>query len=308
MDFDLTYFVHNHQHKGKPYALALKAAGMNPNMSKPDVALLDRDYVVNHNGEPRAVFKRYAEKGSVMMLYPHSALPPWWYDGLCPVHPATRCVFVIGEAQKRAMQFIAPQVRCEVAGWSWCEQKVFTSSGSPKRVLFAPIHPSGNKLREEAYQANRAIFNELKGLLKRKVIGQIVIRYIGDLTLQGLGRSNTAVWIRGKADGSVREIDDADVVIAEGTYLHLAVARGKPAIGINQHLPPRTNNDCKEPAHWEKYSGVLEYPNNYVEACLDEAIECAIIEEQTEWRKDNIGFQLESKDFARKVLEVYQEK
>ena len=268
----MNYYVCGHQHKGRPYAKALREAGHHLSPDNPDVALFDRDWYMHNNQKPRGIVSDYIRKGAAIMIYPHSPLPPWWYDGLVPLQEHVRCVFVIGEAQKLAMQIIAPWAKVKTTGWAWCQQREFQPPQEVKHILFAPIHPSGHALRPEALEANRRIYNDLKDISCTTDI-QVTVRYMGDLRIQGLHKFHRFEWIQGMPDGSTQEIDNADVVIAEGTFMYMAVARGKPVIGINQHLPARANKnaDIFTPRNWEQYGPELAYPINYGEAGALEA-------------------------------------
>jgi hypothetical protein len=122
---------------------------------------------------------------------------------------------------------------------------------------------------------------------------------------QGLVRNEAFHWVRGVADNSTTDIDKADLVIAEGTMMHLAVARGKPVIGINQHLPCRANKMSEKyvPHNWEKYGPDIAYPINYGEAPLFKLMERAMTE-QTQWRKDFVGLEMDAEKFSKKVEAV----
>ena len=302
------YYVRNHQHKGRPYHLALHAAGHHPKAAKADVVLVDRDRYIQTPDSTLAYVQNFIDQGAVIMIYPHSALPPWWYDGLVKLQPYVKCVFVIGEGQKAAMRIIEPGVHVETTGWPWCPQKKFQQPKELKRILFGPIHPAGGRLRPEALQANKDIFYHLKRVQSQTGC-EVVVRYIGDLKLQGLHPYHRFEWIKGRPDGQTKEIDTADVVIAEGTFMYCSVARGKPTIGINQHLPVRANkmSDRYTPHHWEKYGDDLAYPINYEPGKLLEKIELAMQGEQTEWRERFIGESMNGKAFVEKVVRIWQE-
>jgi hypothetical protein len=302
------YYVCNHQHKGRPYHLALHAAGHHPKASKAEVALFDRDWFMHNDKKPRFQVTEQLERGSVIMIYPHSALPPWWYDGLIKIHPYVACVFVIGEGQKAAMRIIEPSVHVETTGWPWCPQKQFEKPEGLNRVLFGPIHPAGGRLRPEAFTANREIFHDLKRIQSQTGC-EVVVRYIGSLKQQGLHPYHRFEWIKGRPDGQTKEIDAADVVIAEGTFIYQAVARGKPTVGINQHLPCRANkmSDKYCPHNWDKYGNDLAYPINYEPRKLLENIEEAMQGEQSEWRKRFIGDQMDRMAFAETVEGIWRE-
>lgn len=177
-----------------------------------------------------------------------------------------------------------------------------------KRVLFAPIHPAGGRLRPEALKANKDIFKELKHV-QRAMDLEVTVRYIDDLDKQGLRPYSAFTWIEGAPDGSTKEIDEADVVIAEGTMMYLAVARGKPTIGINQHLPCRANKNCEKytPHNWDRYGPEIAYPINYQQGRLGELIELAAAEEQAEWRERCIGESMDPYKFSATVEEIWRE-
>jgi hypothetical protein len=299
----MRFFINHYQLKSEPYRQAMLDAGHTEDSINPDVVLYDRDWLIHNDNHPRPEILRYPN--AKVMIYPHSALPPWWYDGLVPLQDYVKCVFVIGEGQKRAMKIIAPNARVETTGWPWSRVSCFQAN-EIHNILFAPIHPAGGRLRPEAIEANQAIMQDLKKLDKSKY--KVTIRFIESRIRQGLDRDASFTWIRGVPDNSTTDIDNADVVIAEGTMMYLAAARGKPVIGINQHLPCRANkmSDRYVPHNWDKYGQDIAYPINYGDAPLLELFERAM-KEQTQWRKDFIGDQIDSKKFAKKVVKVWRE-
>ncbi|MFA5715011.1 MAG: hypothetical protein WC998_04695 [Candidatus Paceibacterota bacterium] len=300
----MKFYINQYQNKGQAFKTALIKAGHVEDLDAPDVALFDRDRYIHNDREPRREVCAYIN--STIMVYPHSALPPWWYDGLVALHDYVKCVFVIGEGQKRAMNIIAPQARVETTGWPWCEVKPFNRPDEIRNILFAAIHPAGGKLRPEALEANQSIMRDLIALPQSKY--NISVRYVENRMRQGLRRYESINWIRGTADNSTTDIDNADLVIAEGTMMHLAVARGKPVIGINQHLPCRTNNhsDLYTPHNWDKYGSGIAYPINYGDAPLEALFDRAMTE-QTQWRKDFVGDEMDPIMFAGKVENVWKE-
>jgi len=296
----IRYFISPHQHKSEPFQTALDKAGF-VRSKRPQVALFDRDWYMHNDGLPRQQVTFFHENHAKIIIYPHSVLPPWWYDGLIDIQPYVTRVFVIAEAQKEAMKIINSDVRVEVCGWCWCQQKEFRPVSNVRNVLFAPIHPAGNRLRPEAYEVNQAIQQELLNLNYH-----VTCRYIGSLETQGIERVDSWDWVEGHADGSHKEIDAADVVIGEGTLLSIAVARGKPVVGVNQHLPPRANkmSDVYCPHNWDKYGHLLEYPINYTEGTLEELINFASQYEQSGWRKRLVGESMTG--FAEKIEDIYK--
>jgi len=303
----MNYFVCNHQYKGRPYHRALHACGHRPLSRAADVALFDRDWYMHNDQKPRAIVTEHLERGAVIMIYPHSALPPWWYDGLIRIQPYVACVFVIGEGQKAAIRIIEPAVNVEVTGWPWCPQKPFEQPRELRQITFGPIHPTGGRLRPEAYEANKAIFHALKRI-QSSTGCKVVVRYIGDLEQQGLRPYHRFSWVKGKPDGKTSEIDAADVVIGEGTFMYQAVARGKPTIGINQHVAIRANKTCEKytPHHWDVYGPGLAYPINFGDAPLSSLIDRAMGGEQTVWRENFIGKSMDRKRFSETVEGIWE--
>jgi hypothetical protein len=301
----MKFHVTPYQHKSEPYRAALLEAGHEEDNVNPDIILVDRDWFIANDKEPRDEVLRYPN--AVVTVYPHSALPPWWYDGLVKLQDYVKCVFVIGEGQKRAMQIIAPHAWVETTGWAWSELVPFQPPAQVKKILFAPIHPAGGRLRHEAIDANAAITKDLARLAESGY--DVTIRYMGSRFRQGVRRCEKIRFIQGVADGSTKDIDEAELVIAEGTMLYLAVARGKPSIGINQHIPTRANKKCElyTPHRWREYGDGIAYPINYGSAPIEDLMRRAISVECAEWRRDFIGDKLCPQDFAAKVEKIWKE-
>jgi len=239
-----TFLLFNHQNKGDPYRDALLKSGWRTTSKDPDIVLVDREWTIINDGSPRKFLTSFLGS-SRLVVYPHSVLPPWWYDGLVKIHPGVKVVIVVGPGQADVMYKIDPGIRTVVSGWPYCPQKVFKRPGRVGRVLFAPIHPSGKLLRPEAREANERIMKDLVRMLGSGLLDQVIIRFIGDKETQGISKFNHPKigWRRGSPNGSYEEIDVADLVIAEGFFMYLSVARGRPTIGINQHVPMTTNKD-----------------------------------------------------------------
>jgi hypothetical protein len=300
---EMKFYVYPYQHKGEPYRAALEESGHIEDNINPDIILIDRDQLANEK-LPREEVIKYPN--AVVTVYPHSPLPPWWYDGLVQLRDYVKCVFVIGEGQKRAMKIIAPHARVETTGWAWSELRPFQDVGSVKNIFFAPIHPAGGRLRPEAIDANAAITKDLVRLAEHGY--DVTIRYMGSRFRQGIRRCDKIKFVQGVADGSTKEIDEADLVIAEGTMMYLSIARGKPTIGINQHLPTRGNKHSDQPPHnWSKYGDGIAYPINYGSAPIEDLMRRAASFECKEWRRDFIGDKLIPQEFAAKVERIWKE-
>ncbi len=291
----MRYFMSQHQHKGQPIQKALRSRGW-VYARRADIVLFD---VFRNN----RLIQYYVTTGVKMVIYPHTAVACWWYDGIMELPKEIAAILVVGEGQAEVQRIITPDVPVYPIGWGYCEILPFQKPDKVKHILFCPIHPSGkNLLREEAKETNAKVFREL---LKLKDV-QIVVRIIGTLEANGLWQNSKVIWVNAKPDGSTSDIDIADVVIAEGMALHLAVARGKPAIGMNQNIPNRINNNPKTPENWEKYNHLQAYPVDFsgdIIADIDRAISNP--PEVKDWKERHIGTPLDPRQLTDILERIY---
>ena len=284
-------YVKPHQHKADAIIQALEHGGHKLARRSVDVALFD---VVNgYRGEGfLAKAQILWNEGATIVLYPHAATIPWWYDGVWELDPRIAGILVTTEAHQKIVERFVPQdVMVRPIGWTLCEQRSFKSIDLIQRILFMPIHPpKGGMLRKEAREANRQTMVALSALADRY---EIIVRFIGDLDRQGIWYHPGITYLKALPDGGLDEIDAADLVIAEGTALHLAVARGKPTIGINQHEAPRSNFGDLGGKHWSEYADVLSYPIDQSDGPLEDLFLLANSSEQENWRKENVGESME---------------
>lgn len=291
----MRYWIYHHQHKGKPFVRALNDAGWEYSR-RPQVVLLDTSH--NHK-----IIEMYLRMKATIVLYPHTSTAAWWYDGIMELHPGVSAMLCIGEGQREVQKIITPDLPTYAVGWGYTPIEPFRKPGSVRRILFAPIHPSGKVLRPEAKETNAAVFRELLKLEKT----QIVVRYLGALEANGLWDSPKVIWKPGKANGDYGDILGADLVIAEGMFLHMAVALGKPAIGLNQRVPPRANRSLSEPANWGKYNALQAYPIDYADSGIIGGIDRALTYDETvdTWKRRFIGDPLSPRKLTNVLEDIY---
>jgi len=290
----MKYWILHHQHKGKPIEAALRSQGWVYSRT-PDIALFD-------TARNSRIAEMFIKSDATLVLYPHTAIASWWYDGLMELPKDYDAILVIGEGQKQVQQIITPNIRVETIGWSYCPILPFQKPEKVKRITFAPIHPSGDgKLRPEAKDTNARVF---KRLLELDGV-QIVLRVIGKLEDNGIWYSPKVIIKNAKPDGTYSEIDFADLVIGEGMYLSLAVARGKPAIGMNQRVKNRTNKGLV-PERWEEYNYLQAYPIDFDDdGDLMKLIDMALDGSQvSEWKSRFIGEQLQPKKLSDILIDI----
>ena len=293
----MTYWIHHHQHKGKPIEDALISQGWQCS-DAPDIALFD-------TARNKPIERRFRRGGATLVVYPHTAIAGWWYDGILEPPNGFSAMLTIGEGQKEVQKIITPNIRIETIGWSYCPILPFQKPKAIKQILFAPIHPSVNgKLRQEAKDVNVRVY---KRLLEMKGV-QINLRVIGDLEKNGLWHSPDVITTEAQPDGSYAEIDNADLVIGEGMFLSLAVARGKPAIGMNQRVTQKVNWSGCVPKRWNEYNHLQAYPIDFDDGDLTELIDKALDESQvSNWKKRFIGEQLQPEHLSNVLKDIRNE-
>jgi len=299
----MRYYIARHQNKADFLVKALNSCGHTFVHRNAEVALFDHDLNRTDVNAVRSDMRIRFEEGSTIVLYPHGATGSWWLDG-SNLNPMVFASLVIGEGHRRFMEIVQPGHRVEAIGWYYCPIKPFESPAKINRILFAPIHPTmGGTLRPEAIEGNRVVYDTLLKHIGRR---QLVVRHIGKIENSGLWQHNKPIFKAGKTNGNYSDIDTADLVIAEGTYMYMAVARGKPTIGINQHLPirPNVSPDSYKPKHWDEYKKFMPYPINFEGGSFEDLIEYARVNEQSEWKQLFIGKQLSPKRLSEILLSI----
>ncbi len=95
------------------------------------------------------------------------------------------------------------------------------------------------------------------------------------------------------------------MVIAEGMYLSLAVARGKPAIGMNQRISMKVNRSGHVPERWDEYNYLQAYPIDFDDGDIMELIDRALDGSQvSEWKSRFIGEQLQPKKLSDILIDI----
>lgn len=258
----MRFYLWNHQNKGLPLVRAMQAAGWEwtSQGSKADLIFSDVDI-----GSRRKTLEEHHRKGKKVFIYPHSARPNLFSDfpGMEPFKNST-CQFTVSDGGIEIMRAYGFSYELRSIGWHLCEILPFRECLDPRKILFAPIHPNADgKFSHIDKQINIDTFRILEKLVKQGEI-DLTVRFIRGLELNGLWRVPGVTYIEGNTDQSYAEIDAADLVIGHQTFLHIAVARGAPAVAMAERLTPRMgcneNKDFKMVMHWSAYSDLLMYP------------------------------------------------
>ena len=288
-----TYSIYCWQHKAKPYEDALVRTGWKKHTGG-DVFLLDHDLNPITPNEDRNAIRTRSKMGSMIVLYPHSVLPEWWYGVEHFPSPLVAFRFVIAEAQRLSLEMTYPEVKAEIGGWGFTDIKPYQPCSSPRKILFAAIHPPKYlSLRPEGQRANRQVIAQLDQLKNNY---EIRVRYLGDLAQQGLEEVPGMDFVQGQPDGSTEDIEWADIVIADQTFMFIAAALGKPIIGMRQGECPRGNNlETKRSDDWKTWWHLVRYPLSHNEETMKNLIKEACSNEFAEWKQMNIGERMQPK-------------
>lgn len=308
------FYLSDHQGKGRAYARALVNAGYEQaaSGSEDGLGFVLYDHDVGSGGMGfRNGLDYFHARGMKVMLYPHAARPMVQWDGMYPVWPHARVNFTIAAGHREVMESFGYPIPVEVAGWTYCEIKGFAAGKSREglqkiKVLFGPIHPNNNGWMHPVDKAKNAEI--LHRLLKTPDI-ELTVRHIKRIDLSGLWMVDGVKYVMGKANQCIDEIDQADVVVGNQTFAHLAVARGKPLIMFGDDVKPHSGNrpeNFRYAKSWEKYRHLLQYPLE-IEAAGDGEVvrgmmQRAMMEDVgAEWRERFIGKAFDGARFVEMV-------
>ncbi len=293
--------VNNHQNKANKLIAALEAGGHEITKSPmADVLLIDFDGMVSFYPE---MIERYAGMGAKVLVYSHGAMPITAYDGIWEPSDRVSAYLAMTPGQKEVMEAYGYPYPIHVIGWHYCDILPFQACHEPKKVLFAPWHPHENGyLHPDRKWCNVDVFHELRWMGY-----ELTVRHIRTLYQNGLNHVDGVEYVMGHADNSTKEIDEADLVIAEGTFAYLAVARGKPTVMFGQDLIPLDgyrDEMIKKVKSWEKYKDIMRYPYDVKDGALYQVIEAACNSEPVEWKEKLIGTEMDGQEFCLLVEEL----
>lgn len=250
--------VHDHQGKSRGIFNALHGNFELVEFGEPaDILLIDHDATPYY----KKIIKAYTQIGAKVFLYPHGATAHLAWDGIWNSDQDVSCYLAFSDGQKECMTRYGYPKPIRVTGWSWCGQNPFTAwnmKGKAK-VLYAPIHALNNGfLYHEVLEMNAWVFDQL-----RRLPIDLKVRYIHSLDSCGIDKIGGVEYKRGNPTNSTDDIDQADFVVSFGTFLYLAVARGKPSIAYRQDIPyfdGHAENQITFAEHWDYYGDFMKYP------------------------------------------------
>lgn len=281
----------DHQNKSVRMQEALVELGHQIVFGNADLILLDHTATPVHE----QLLGKASVQGSMVATYSHGANSFNAWDGIWPLPKNVDAHIAISEGEKECMQRYGYPNPIYVMGWPWCEQKPYQET-EKKKVLFAPVHPlAGNGfLKSERLKANKITYSRL---LAEDI--DLKVRFIHSLGANGLWPAYGVEFVRGNPDNTFEDIDEADVVIAWGTYAYLSVARGKPTMMFGQDIPLGdgwSEQNWRWSQNWRAYKSYLHYPYEYV-GKID-------VGNPEEWRETFIGGDFDAGRFGDILSEI----
>lgn len=292
----MSIYISHHGEMGVPLAWLLNAKPVDfygiPG-NKDDVLLADIDIF-----EARRVIDKF--NGEVV-LYPHGAAPNLTWDGAYESHPKVGLNLVTSEGHKEVMQRYGYPVPIEVIGWYLCEIEPWKPVRG-KRVLYCPIHPIGGGLfsYEEDTLENARVFKELLGMDL-----ELCVRYRHALIMNGLHKEE---GVRYYSTQWYDDLENYDMVVANGTIAYVAIAMGIPTVMHKQETCTRQPGDAVNnkvvASSVDKYWDYLKYP--YGSEDLEASMQLAAEVEPVEWKNRFIGEQMDG-DWFRGYIRTLSE-
>lgn len=236
---------HDYCGKGSLLRQALVAAGHAVDgPGPPDV------YVTDHD------LQTYGDRDPVV-LYAHGGAPILSWDGHYAPRTGVRLHLTHGVGQAQILAAYGYPVPTVPVGWLYSDVAA-PRYGEVRRVLFAPMHPLGTGyLPDDQREANQRTFAKLS----LHADFELTVRTWGRPTQAGVPEHPGVTYVDYGGTLDTASIDAADLVVAEGTLAHLALARGVPTIFIGSDLPPDVGHTAPLiPTRWPAYADLMRYP------------------------------------------------
>jgi hypothetical protein len=290
-------FIRHHLAAGRPFENALRAAGHEIVPAGADAVLLDLDLPYMHD-----FIDSQIAAGAKVFTYPHGVGVFHYWDGIEPPYERVSGSFVVSEGYAEVYRRIGLTRPFYVVGWPYCEIRPFRSNPEPRKVLFAPEHPLENgDLVDWIKDLNRTAYEELLA-----VPGiELTVRHLQTLERNGLWHVPGVNYVEGQPDNSFDDIDRADVVVAGGTYAHIAVARGAPTVMFSQRNVHPSNgehrgNERRYAQNWDKWRDYVRFPFHIGEGATADVLQAAAATEDgiREWKRLFIGDSMTPERFS----------
>lgn len=295
------------QDKAEAFAESLGRAGhdfVGPEAA--DVILCD--YPVPWHPPRLEMIAQVVGRGGVAFEYPHGGgMPMVQYDGIAPACPDLSGNLVVAPGHAEVLALCGYPHPCEVVGWPYCPVLPFKPPEAVNSVLFAPAHPWGDGVTQTDFwkRKNRAAYEAFLAFpAERKTV-----RMVGTFGGNGIWREPGVRYVDANLSLDWQDIDRADVVISDCTYLTLALARGKPAIAVSASHKVTSDDGERTTARWGDYADLIRYPFEVGQAPFPELVDAACVggPDVDRWKTLFVGEQFKPIWFAKRLVELVRE-
>ncbi len=217
----------------------------------------------------------------LVVLYPHGALPT--YHGFYQPEERVDVQLVHGAGSVWQIESLGLWRTVKAVGWMYSPWVEYQPPAKVEKVLFGPHHPYGSGELEDAFKLE----NSMVYLQLQELELDVTVQMFGSPEMNGLPDPLGAMSVRSSLMVDWRWIDQADLVIADGTLACLALARGKPVVMFGQHIPIEDEHD--RPRNGVTLR-VPHYPIDCAEdATLADLVEAAVGDTGGWWREEFLG-------------------
>jgi hypothetical protein len=272
----VNFCAFDHQGKSRMLCRTLLDAGWaHTEPEQADVLLIDID-------DPDAPGRGdlISRSHGLVVLYPHGALPT--YLGFYKPEERIDIQLVHGSHTVWMLENLGLWRVVKAVGWSYSPWVDYQPPAKVDRVLFGPIHPYGSGELDEPYKRENArVFAALQELDV-----EVTVQMFGSAQTNGLPEPLGAVAVRSSLLVDWRWVDQADLVVAEGTLACLALARGKPVVMFGQSLPQLDEHDRPKTGVTVRFP---RYPVDFDDGLLPELFAAACADVGGWWRDGFVG-------------------
>lgn len=312
----MRFYSYSRQNKDLAFISALLKRGAirmrNPEAAQ--VILTDVDLPARIN----KFIPEIEEGKKLIFVYPHSAIPNVFWDGIAAPSDKVSIAFVPAPGHRAILEKIGYPCRIEEVGWGLSEIREFVPRNKIRNVLFAPIHPNQSTfLSAEDKGTNAKTFTRLLDFAKRDSRVTVTVRVNGTLKNNGIWHDPRVTYIQSEMDANKAgsAILKADVVIGKYTFAYISVAMGAPTVMMGEDITPKSGKDegsLTKVSSWESYKSIMKFPLDALDESrsMEEILSLAgngdydIIRD---WKARMIGKPFSGTRFADHIFSYYKE-
>ena len=259
-----TYTLWESRDKFFPYREALTARGweVTEDFINADAMIID----IHYGDEPIEAIRHAKRMNKPIFMYPHGSRAYMFWDAYYLDYEPEDVLFVPSFGQFQVLTSGSYPARIVAIGFPYCEVMPKRQT-ELKNVLFAPIHPSEkNGYLDSSHweEYNQRVWAKLQTMLWEF---DLTVYHSQTPEENGLTRIPRVEYVQSDLTipGALSVINKYDLVIAQETFAHLAIASGVPTVMINDRYEHIKFDVTKRSRYWPYYRDNYVYPFNLLE-------------------------------------------